>query len=168
MISKFRPYHEAKGICVSYNVTVERTGRTNKRQILYAGTILFLSNCSWCAPYLFIRKIYLSFLISKRSSLLTARCIIYFRYKSICELMGKVHEEVGSFTVSGQRVVNYSIKIVSILRPFDYVFASPTENVTRKEVILGISSLFRLSSWNKWNKVGERAKITHDNLLTSR
>ena len=36
---------------------------------------------------------------------------------------------MGSFTVSGQRVVNYSIKIVSILRPLDYVFASPTENV---------------------------------------
>ena len=39
------------------------------------------------------------------------------------------HFLIGSFTVSGQRVVNYSIKIVSILRPLDYVFASPTENV---------------------------------------
>ena len=32
------------------------------------------------------------------------------------------------------------------------------EEVTRKEIILGISSLFRLSSWNKRKKVGERAK----------
>ena len=37
-------------------------------------------------------------------------------------------------TVSGQRVVNYSIKIVSILRPLDYVFASPTENVKSRLV----------------------------------
>ena len=41
---------------------------------------------------------------------------------------------VGSFTVSGQRVVKYSIKIVSILRPLDYVFASPTENVKSRLV----------------------------------
>ena len=32
------------------------------------------------------------------------------------------------------------------------------EEVTRKEVILGISILFRLSSGNKRNMVGERAK----------
>ena len=42
--------------------------------------------------------------------------------------------DFGSFTVSGQRVVNYSIKIVSILRPLDYVFASPTENVKSRLV----------------------------------
>ena len=40
----------------------------------------------------------------------------------------------GSFTVSGQRIVKYSIKIVSILRPLDYVFASPTENVKSRLV----------------------------------
>ena len=46
----------------------------------------------------------------------------------------KTPAKVGSFTVSGQRVVNYSIKIVSILRPLDYVFASPTENVKSRLV----------------------------------
>ena len=30
----------------------------------------------------------------------------------------------GSLIVSGQRIVKYSIKIVSILRPLDYVFTS--------------------------------------------
>ena len=46
----------------------------------------------------------------------------------------------GSFTVSGQRVVNYSIKIVSILRPLDYVFASPTENVKSRLVPTNLPS----------------------------
>ena len=41
---------------------------------------------------------------------------------------------VGSLTVSGQRVVKYLIKIVSILRPLDYLFASPTENVKSRLV----------------------------------
>ena len=130
MISKFKPYHEAKGVCVSYNETVERTVRHDyqKANIVRWNNPLSVQLLLKCS--IFICKIYLSFFISKRSSLLTARCIIYFRYKSICQLMGKVHEEV-----------------------------------TRKEVILGISSLFRLSSWSKRNKVGERAKITHDIFL---
>ena len=49
-------------------------------------------------------------------------------------LLKVYYRSVGSFTVSGQRVVNYSIKIVSILRPLDYVFASPTENVKSRLV----------------------------------
>ena len=43
-------------------------------------------------------------------------------------------KDSGSLTVSGQRVVKYSIKIVSLLRPLDYVFASPTENVKSSPV----------------------------------
>ena len=44
----------------------------------------------------------------------------------------------GSLTVSGKRVVKYSIKIVSILKPLDYVFASPIENVKARLVAMVI------------------------------
>ena len=40
----------------------------------------------------------------------------------------------GSLTVSGQRNVKHSIKIASILRPLDYVIASPIENVKSRLV----------------------------------
>ena len=40
----------------------------------------------------------------------------------------------GSLIVSGQRIVKYAIKIVLILRPLDYVFASPIDNVKSRLV----------------------------------
>ena len=68
--------------------------------VLIKGKYCTLEQSSFCPTALEVLHIYLyeknhfSFFISNRSSLLTARCIIYFRYKSICELMGKVYEEV--------------------------------------------------------------------------
>jgi len=55
----------------------------------------------------------------------------------------EISESSGSLTVSGQRVVKYSIKIVSILRPLDYVFASPTENVKSRLVPTSLDDSFQ-------------------------
>ena len=56
---------------------------------------------------------------------------------------GNTKRIIGSLTVSGQRVVKYSIKIVSILRPLDYVFASPTENVKSRLVATCLDDSFQ-------------------------
>ena len=52
-------------------------------------------------------------------------------YLKVVEMIRK---DTGSLTVSGQRIVKYSIKIVSILSLLDYVIASPIENVKSRLV----------------------------------
>ena len=51
-------------------------------------------------------------------------------------------EVFGSLTVSGQRNVKYSIKIVSISSPLYYVIASPIENVKSRLVPTSLDDSF--------------------------
>ena len=50
---------------------------------------------------------------------------------------------LGSLTVSGQCNVNYSIKIVSISSPVDYIIASPIENVKSRLVPTSLDDSFQ-------------------------
>ena len=63
----------------------------------------------------------------------------------------------GSLTVSGQRNVKYSIKIVSILRPLDYVIASPIKNVKSRLVPTCLDDSFQKHI--KRENVGQKTRL---------